>query len=123
MPGTPEPNDWLEQKFATLCGQVRSILNGGNFIDSWRGLCAGAANTASLFKNCIIKTGNEKSAFQQLFGTEETKTILSAFQKFGEKFIMMKQQKGKAKLENCVIPCIWLGYTTYMLLVPNMCFT
>ena len=33
--------------------------------------------------------------------------------KFGEKCIIMKQEKLRPKLENCAILCIWLGYADF----------
>ena len=93
MPGTSQQNGHAEQKFAMLFDRVRSVLNGGNFIDSWRHiLWTKAANAAALLKSSIVKTGNEMSAFQ-IFGKGETKTILSSLQKFREKCIMTKQEK------------------------------
>ena len=63
-PGTPQQNVHADQKFAMLFGQVRLMLNGGNFIDHQRCiLWAKAANTATKLENCILKTGNEMSAF------------------------------------------------------------
>ena len=36
VPGTPQQNCHAEQKFEVLFGQVRLMLNEGNFIDYWR---------------------------------------------------------------------------------------
>ena len=55
-----QQNGHVKQKIATLFGQVRSTLNRGNIIDSWRQiLWAEAVNIATF----IAKAGNVKSAF------------------------------------------------------------
>ena len=51
-----------------IFGHVRSMPNGGNYIDSWRCiLWAGVANAATLLENCIVKTDNEMNVFQQFW--------------------------------------------------------
>ena len=53
------------------------------------------------------------------------KTILSSLQKFGEKCIVAKEEKLKAKQENYAVPGIWLRYakshafSTYQVLNPK----
>ena len=87
------------------------MLNGGNYIDSWRHiLWAEVANMVILLENCIFKINNEKSTFQQFFRKEETKAILLSLKEFGEKCIVMKQENLKTKHKNHAIPFIWLRY-------------
>ena len=65
-----------------MFGILRTTLNGGNFIDSWRSIVwAETANTATLLEYCIAKTGNEMSAFQQIFWERRNENDFITFAK------------------------------------------
>ena len=73
-----------------LFGRVRLMLNRENFIDCWRCiLWTEAASNVTLIENVVVKT----------------------IAKNAETFIVTKQEKLWAKLEDCAIPCKWLACT------------
>ena len=105
------------------------MLNSGKFTAFLQsGLCAEAANTATLLENNLITPIRTLSPFQQFF-EKEKKTVLTLMQKFGEMCIATKMDNTHwAKLANCGTPSIWVGYTenhpdgTYKILTWDVTF-
>ena len=70
-PRTPQQNERVEQKFATLFNRVCTMLNGGKFtVYLQNGLWAKAANTAILLENNLVTPNRTLSPFQHFLGRE-----------------------------------------------------
>ena len=85
LPGIPQQNGQMEQKFISLFDWVCALLNWKNFMDSWRHvLWDETTNTVMQLEHCGMKKW--ATWFPTIFGRGETKILLS-LQKFGEKCI------------------------------------
>ena len=87
------------------------MLNGGKFtLYMQSGLWAEVANTATYLDNHLTTPNRSLITFQQFFGKGKSH-VLTSMQKFGEMCIAtFKDNTHQAKLANCGIPGIWVGY-------------
>ena len=112
-----------------LIGSMRSMLNGGNLLTQGDASCRLRLHILQFcLKIVLSRLAMRWVLFDNLtiFGKGETKMILLPYQKFGEKCIVMNQEKLEVKVENHAIPCMWLGYansdtiSTHHVLNPKM---
>ena len=111
-PHTPEQNEKVEQKFATLYGKVRSMLNWARLTENMRnGLWAQCALLATQLENILYKPGNKKSASELFYG--KNPTWIQNLNFFGEIGIVHDGQNAKirGKLSDRGIECMFIGYS------------
>ena len=108
-PKTPQQNGRVERGFATLYGQVRSMLNAARLNKEFRrGLWAKCACTACDLDNldCDNKAG--KPCYTEFYGKDYK--AFPFLRKFGEIGIVTQGDAIKSKLVNRGVACLYLGH-------------
>ena len=109
--GMPQQNECIECKLAPLFNWLHAMLNSGKFTDFLQiGLWAEAANTAMLLEKNLFTPNRTLRPFQHFFGKGK-KHVLTSMQNFDEMCTTTyKDNTHQAKLANCGISGIWVGY-------------
>ena len=111
-PSTPQQNGIVEQKFATLYGRGRALLNEAGFNCAMqKGLWAEAARIATLFDSITVKPRETKCPHKLVFGNAPKWAQFLCT--FGEIGIVKSAQAIQSKLENKGRPCVFVGYPTH----------
>ena len=110
--GTPQQNGRVERKFATLYGQIRSMMIDADVEEELRQkLWAEAANMAADFDNILVTNKNNKNAYE-LFYNKPSPKFVFILKRFGEVGYILKRDKGiKSKISNRGKKGIMIGYT------------
>lgn len=107
---TPQQNGVVERAFATLYGRVRSMLNHAKLRGNLRTLFwSECANTSTKLQNMVPKLRKDKSPNELVNKTKPR--YANYLWTFGEIGIMAKHNDITSKLENKVIPIVFLGYS------------
>jgi hypothetical protein len=109
-PGSPQYNDVVERKFATLYGRVRSMLNAAQLSAEHRsGLWAKAAQTATDIENSLVSVNQPIPSYKMLYSKEPPS--IKTMHAFGEIALLENNSKRKIrnKLENRGRTCLYLG--------------
>ena len=109
--GTPQQNDYVEQKIATLYGKVRSTLNLARITQGLRcKLWAERATHIMDIKSVIMNKSNEMISFEKIYGKAPRFTSnIRVFGKMG--LVCIFGKKIKDKFDNQGIPCMFVGYS------------
>ena len=108
-PRTPQRNGRVEQKFQTLFGQVRAMLNGAGIKDKIRaGIWAECAQLATHYANILVSRGRSSSPHLLLFG--KLPRGLEELRTFGEMGVVTTKNKIQGKLEDRGKVCMFVGY-------------
>ncbi len=108
----PQQNGRIEQKFATLFGHVRAMLNGAGFINAHeslgRGLWAECTATATKLENIIVSQNKKVPAHKLFYGVDAP--YLKHLRTFGKVGIVHDAQRIRAKLKNRVKGFLFVRY-------------
>lgn len=108
-PYTPEQNGIVERPFAYLYSNVRSMLNMLSHSSiSVKALWAECAMTATFLDVILIKDKSIKSSYTQYFNREPK--LVRNLHLFGDKAVVLKNEKIKAKLTNRGEKAMFIGY-------------
>jgi hypothetical protein len=109
-PGTPQQNGRVKQKFTTLYGRVRSMLNHAGLSQALRhGIWAEAAATATLISNAVITRDKPTAPYVRFYNKEPT--YIRNLKQFGEIGVVRNHAlKLKGKLTDRGRHCLFLGY-------------
>ncbi len=108
-PNTPQQNGRVEQRFATLYGRVRSMLNAAQLNQEFRsGLWAECAQTATYLDIQDYEVSDQKRPrFTEFDGHDKS---FRFFKTFGEIAIVKTGEELQSKLENRGVPVFYLGH-------------
>ena len=110
-PNTPQQNGRVERRFATLYGQVRSMLNGAHLNQEFRnGLWAECARTATDLDNLDCENLDHKPRYTLFYGKEYKP--FKYLHQFGEIAIVTTGAEIQSKINNRGLECIYLGHAS-----------
>ena len=108
-PRTPQRNGRVEQKFQTLYGRVRAMLNGAGLRgDERSGVWAECASTATYCTNVLMSQGKSASPYELFYGKKPE--CVHGLRTFGEMGVVTTGKKIQGKLEDRGTTCMFVGY-------------